>query len=307
MTDQLERATNLLALLLETNRALTMTEIVGELSGQYPSGVAAQRAAFERDKSLLREVGVPIETQVLGGDQAGQTAYSITRTEYELPDLDLQDDERQALQLAVAASRSTDAQFALFKVGGQIDGGSTVRLDLPALEALPTLHDAVARRCPVEFVYRGSSRTLLPFALLLRSGFWYVIGQDTERQAVRTYRVDRMESDPVLGEPGSFVRPPDFDARVAFPDDPKELGDDNTARALVWVDQSRSARVLAELGDDSIAERHADGAVSVLVPCANVDAFRSWLLGYDIHAVVIDPPDVRAAVVDWLTAIVGSR
>ena len=76
MTDQLERTTNLLALLLETRVPLTLDDIVNQLGGQYPAGHAALRGAFERDKSLLRDVGVPIETEVLGGTKAGQTGIS---------------------------------------------------------------------------------------------------------------------------------------------------------------------------------------------------------------------------------------
>ena len=69
MADQLERTTNLLALLLETRVPLTLEEIVNQLGEQYPAGHAARRGAFERDKSLLRDIGVPIETEVLGGAQ----------------------------------------------------------------------------------------------------------------------------------------------------------------------------------------------------------------------------------------------
>ncbi len=50
--------------------------------------------------------------------------------------------------------------------------------------------------------------------------------------------------------------------------------------------------------------RHADGSVELLVPAANLDAFRSWLLGMLQHAVVLGPPDVRAHVVEWLNAVV---
>ena len=107
MTDQLERTTNLLALLLETRVPLTLDEIVHQLGEQYPVGHAARRGAFERDKGLLRDIGVPIEMEVLGGTRAGQTAYRVDRDRYELGDLDLADDERRALQVAVAAARTT--------------------------------------------------------------------------------------------------------------------------------------------------------------------------------------------------------
>ena len=48
--DRVERLTNLLALLLETPRALTLVEIAGEMEGQYPAQKATRRAAFERTR-----------------------------------------------------------------------------------------------------------------------------------------------------------------------------------------------------------------------------------------------------------------
>ena len=46
---------------------LTLVEIAGELEGQYAGKESTRRAAFERDKAALREIGVPIETIVLSG------------------------------------------------------------------------------------------------------------------------------------------------------------------------------------------------------------------------------------------------
>src|SRR6185295_7355800 len=113
MVDQLERTTNLLALLLETRVPLTLDNIVNQLAGQYPTGQTALRGAFERDKGLLRDIGVPIETEVLRGSSAGQTGYRVDRDRYELRDLDLTEDERRALQIAVAAARTTEAEFGM--------------------------------------------------------------------------------------------------------------------------------------------------------------------------------------------------
>src|SRR5215218_9587764 len=106
MRDALERVTNLLTLLLETRTALTLQQIVDELGDFYIGREDAIRAAFERDKAMLRELGVPIETEVLGGSDSGRTAYRIDRDRYELRGLDLDEDERHALQVAVAAARS---------------------------------------------------------------------------------------------------------------------------------------------------------------------------------------------------------
>src|SRR6266540_682366 len=142
MVDALERTTNLLALLLEARQPLTMDQIVTALEGQYPSNPASRRGAFERDKQLLRELGVPIDTEVLVAHQAGQTGYRIDRARYELADLSLEPDERRALQLAVAAVRSTNATFGLLKLGAEASGTTAVHAPLPELDVLPALRQA---------------------------------------------------------------------------------------------------------------------------------------------------------------------
>ena len=149
MTDALERVTNLVALLMSTRVPLTLEQIASELSGQYPAGEAALRGAFERDKALLREIGVPLDTEVLGGSDAGKTAYRIDRARYELTDLALAPDEKAALQLAVAAARLADAQFGLLKLGGDRSSLPVVVANIPELEALPALREATAARSQV--------------------------------------------------------------------------------------------------------------------------------------------------------------
>lgn len=299
MVDQLERTTNLLALLLETRVPLTLDDIVNQLGDQYPAGHAAMRGAFERDKSLLRDVGVPIETEVLGGTQAGQTAYRVDRDRYELRGLDLTDDERRALQVAVAAARTTEAEFGMFKLGGVADSAASITANLPQLELLPTLREAIGARATIAFRYHSAQRSLQPYALLLREGFWYVIGHDMGHDEVRTYRVDRIEGSVDKGAGAEFDRPDHFDPRAVFPADPKELGD-GSRTAVVRIGSTRATFAIREVGEESILRRLPDGAVEIEVPCSNLDAFRSWLFGWGVHAEVVSPADVRNELIDWL-------
>ncbi|MEY4339605.1 MAG: putative proteasome accessory factor [Actinomycetota bacterium] len=303
----LERVTNLMTILLETQVPMTIEQIVHALPGQYPEGAEACRAAFERDKKVLRNVGVPIETEILGGTDAGKTAYRIDRRRYELGGLDLTDDERRALHMAVAASRNSDARYGVLKLGADGRMGSTVVADLPDLDALPVLREAAARRCEARFTYHGTPRTLHPYTLLKRDGFWYVMGFDLTHHEVRTFRVDRIEGTVERGAVDAFERPVDFDPMAVFPADPKTLGEHADARATVKVDATKATVVEHELGSGAVLVRHPDGAVEFGVPCANVDAFRSWLFGLGTHAVVIGPAEVRAEVVEWLQALAVQR
>lgn len=308
MVDRIERLTNLLALLLETAEPLSLVQIAYELDGQYPDGDRARRAAFERDKAALRDIGVPIETEIVGGDHAGQTRYRVDRRAYELDDLDLAPDEMRALQVAVAAVRTDAGRDALWKLGGSLgDERPPVSAVIPERPELPVIRRAVAARAPIGFVYRGEQRTLEPWGLLLRGGFWYVIGHDQVRGELRTFRVDRFEGGAAgisVGSPGSFERPATFDPRAAFPADPKQIGDGSDERddALVRIDAIRAAAVERELGPDRVVERRDDGSVVVAVPTSNLAAFRSWTLGLLDHAVVESPAEVRQHVIDWLAA-----
>src|SRR5690349_13245664 len=161
---------------------MTLAEIADSLVGQYPEGESSRRAAFERDKALLRGEGVPIEQRILSGDQAGQTAYWIDRGRYELAGLDLTPDERAALQLAVATVRLGTAwgAEALWKLGGDeaVEAPHDVSASLPSLESLPVLFAASTGRSSVTFEYRGRRRQVDPYALVSREGFWYVVGRD---------------------------------------------------------------------------------------------------------------------------------
>lgn len=310
MADRVERLTNLLAVLLETKVPLSLSDITDAMSGQYPDVERPRRQAFERDKLALREIGVPIEMDVRVGDEfAGQTMYWIDRAAYELDDLELEPDEMRALQVAVATVR-TDSHVgtdAILKLGGVagLSERPSVSVVLADRPELPVIRSAVAARALLSFEYRGEPRTVEPWGVLLRGGFWYLVGHDRLREAKRTFRVDRIESKLAVGESGVFERPADFDPRTAFPADPKQIGHatDDAVEAVVRIAALRAAAIERELGAHRVVTRHDDGSIDVFVPATNLDAFRSWVIGLVDHAVVLGPPEVRNDVVDWLRSV----
>jgi proteasome accessory factor B len=275
MADRVERLTNLLALLLEAREPLTLHVIAAELGGQYPDSDQARRASFERDKAALREIGVEISSVTLGGDRAGEMGYWVDRATYELPDLGLEPDEVRALQVALA-------------------------MVLPELEALPVLRQAVAERHPVEFRYSGDERVVEPWGVLLRDGFWYLVGHDRMRAARRTFRIDRIEGEVSVLDDVIVDPPGDVDG--ALPSDPLLLGapEHSIREAVVRIGARRAATVVAEVGSDRVQAVLADGGVEVVVRYASEVAMRSWVLGHLEDAVVIEPADLRESVVAWL-------
>ncbi len=192
MVDRLERLTDLVLVLLRDDRPKPLREIAAEVPG-YPAEGEARRQAFERDKRTLRDGGVEVSAVPIEGRE--QVGYLIRPEDFYLPDLDLAPDEQAALNLAVAGVHLGDpsGRDALWRLGLPASAGVQPFADLAALPALPVLYDAVRRRATVTFDYRGDTRHVAPALLRFRGGWWYLVGFDLDKEASRTFRVDRMD------------------------------------------------------------------------------------------------------------------
>jgi predicted DNA-binding transcriptional regulator YafY len=310
--DRLERVTDLLLVLLDTTRPLSLREIADRVPG-YPDSHDARRQAFERDKALLRGEGVPVLTLPIDGDD--QQGYRVDPDSYYLPDLGLEAEEQAALNVAVAGVHLGEpiGQDALLKLG--VGGDSLLRdavvplVDLPSFEglpALPTLFDAVRQGAAVTFSYRGEPRHVDVAGIRFRKGHWYVIGFDRDRGEPRTFRVDRVDRLPEVGEPSSARLPPDFEIDTAFARDPWQFGTGDEIEVDVLVDGAEVGRVIAELGPDAVIEQRDQGAVVVRLTVTDPEAVISWVVDLLDHAEVMQPPELRAAMVERLTAQVAA-
>lgn len=293
---------NLLALLVERSRPLTLKQIRRELGNQYSDQDEAARAAFERDKSELRKMGIPIEMVTLGGDQAGEGGYTIDRRSFLLADLKLTDAERAALELAIATVRmgAVVGEGALWKLGGERvtkAPATSVNVQLTD-DVLRSLAAGVIDRKSLTFTYKSEKRTVDPYGLLARGGFWYLVGHDHLRGAQRVFRVDRIESSIGVVN-ASFERPANFDLESAVPTERDMLADGEAAdtHAVVRVDASLASRVRDEFGDAAVISTNADSSTDFRIPCANLAAFRSWLFAMVDRAEVVSPPHVRDHIV----------
>lgn len=332
----------LMMYLLARDVPKTREEIWRDTGLYAPEGTIDRRAlesartSFERDKALVRNLGVRI-TEAITHD--GATAYTIRRQDYFLPDLQLTPDEQLALRFAAArvdigetwdleavakltgteaaahSDSSTDAEDgdAVGDRGGT-EGADDLGPDAGVLSAdvaletaaaqqtagslLPKLASASAERATVRFAYGGRRRDAEPLGLLCRAGYWYLAAR--EGGVVKTFRVDRMESDANVGEPGAFARA-DVDVAALLPSEPMEIdfGDDFEAR--VRIDATMAHQPTAERG--RVVERHDDGSVTVAARVRNRAAFRVWVLDMGRHAVVESPPELVAEITSWLRAL----
>ena len=144
-----------------------------------------------------------------------------------------------------------------------------------------------------------TSRRVEPYQLLNGQEGWYVHSFDVERDAPRSYRLDRIKSVTIADEvfePRPGVEP---DVR-GWP----KTGEVETSRAArVWISPER-ARWAKE--DRRVVDELKDGAVVVEVHYAG----EGWLTGEILKeagdAVVLEPDDARTAVLEAAEALAGA-
>ncbi|GLY37098.1 WYL domain-containing protein [Amycolatopsis sp. NBRC 101858] len=322
-TARAERLVNLVLALLSTRQYLTAEKIRGIVPGY---GDAASDDAyfrmFERDKTELRELGIPLETGRNSAFDAIE-GYRIARRDYELGEIDLAPDEAAAVALASRLWDSPEltgqAQGALVKLraaGLEVDDQAPTVVE-PRVRAEPAfgpLLAAVQNGQAVGFEYRRSGsperimRTLEPWGVVSWKARWYVVGHDRDRGATRCFRLSRVTGQvrPV-GKPGAVRRPDGVNLLqlVSATSGSAEPAPVTTAR--LWVADGRAAGVRRRgtvLGRCTIDGEEGDLVeIGLYFPESAAD----WITAQGPDVVVLEPDVLAKTVQDRLEAVVARQ
>ncbi|GAB2964072.1 helix-turn-helix transcriptional regulator [Saccharothrix stipae] len=300
-----ERLVNLVLCLLSTRQYLTAERIRAIVPGyaDAPTDEAFFRM-FERDKTELRDLGVPLET----GRSAGFDAidgYRIARRDYELGDIDLEPDEAAAVALAARLWDSPQftgaAHGALIKLraaGVDVDQDVHVPVE-PKVRtsepAFPPLLGAVQEGRVVEFDYRRPvpvevrTRTVEPWGVVAWRGRWYLVGHDRDRDAPRCFRLSRIVGDVrVLGKPGAVQRPDQVDL-LSFVARTQPDADQVPATARLWVARGRAQGVRRRAR--VVGARDFDGEPGDVleIELRFPDSAAAWIAGFGPDVAVLEP------------------
>ncbi|MGD2103980.1 MAG: YafY family protein [Anaerolineae bacterium] len=176
--------------------------------------------------------------------------------------------------------------------------------DTPLRPLLKTLRRAARRRQRVRMVYQSRSRPeplerdVDPYALVLRWGWWYVIGHCCLRDAVRVFRVDRIQDLTVRRT--TYDVPDDFDVR-------RYLEEEDWFPAEVQVRlrfaPSVARDVLDERGSWETVEEEPDGSLVVTFGATGLAWATRIALWYGAEVEVLEPAELRQRVRDVARAI----
>ncbi len=327
-TAKIERLMNLVIALLSTRGFLTAERIRANVAGYGDQTDEAFSRMFERDKSELRDLGIPLETGRVSAFDATE-GYRIKPDAYALPDIDLTSDEAAAVAVATtlweSPERITATQSALLKLraaGVDVDRADGVAITAAAgsaglrgsEEVLGVLFAAIDARRAVRFRHRPTViepyalRTVEPWGVLTARGRWYLVGHDRDRQATRVFRVSRIADVNPLDAQGEVSRPAGVDLRALVEQSiDAATGGRSGAVARVWVADGH-ATALRRAGR-AVARRAVigrDGDV-VEIDVGSLDGLAREIAGYGPDALVLEPDSLRSDVMARLAAQAGAQ
>lgn len=308
MQQVIERILNLLAYLLTVERPVTAEEIRNTVQGYNQETDDAFRRSFERDKDLLRSLGVPLVMRHTDIWEV-ELGYLVQHDDYAITDPGFTDEERSALLVAAQAVRfggQVTEAAAIFKLGGAAStSGGVIAADLgDDLNLLGELFGAVTERRRVLFTYKDRPRSAEPYGLGHRFGHWYLLAPETGTPGVvKAFRVDRMHEIKIDEAGGAFERPVAFEPRAALPDFSGQPDPDDIV-ARVRFDPDIADVVVRQLGEGAVVDQES-GSVTLDVPVTSVSGFIGWILAFDDKAVVESPPSLVDALLTHLGALDG--
>jgi len=310
-----ERLVNLTIALLATKRYLTKSEIFRTVDG-YEGSAESKERMFERDKDDLRNLGIEIEVgsfDPLFEDEAG---YRIKPDSYQFQLGDISSQEVTLLSMAAEAWRGAaldgSALTALRKlhaIGIESDLDS-----IPELAPHISIRDknlqlaiaAITTKKKISFQYLGESldlqdRKIAPYAVASRYGHWYLYGKDLDKDALRSFRLDRISSDiREDGKADSFQIPADFQLSN------QSTGSENSLRAQIYLRAGRALNLRAR-SKQIVSPKPIAGWDLVELTYRDRDRLIEEVLWYGDDAILTSPKEIRDEIILRLETEVNSH
>jgi proteasome accessory factor C len=332
-TEKLIRQLSLISYLMAERRPVTALEIRRDVEGYSGMNEDAFARRFYADRSELESLRIQLTVERPADGAAEQENYSLRPENFHLPAIAFTDKELAALQTALTL---LDGEFAyaepLRLALQQITWGRPSPLRAPeqrsvalGITASAGGHELSARLAKVETaIFRNktivfdyytmgrdetSARKVDPYHLLFQGGQFYLLGYSHEREAIRVFRLSRIQGKVSYATKAEhdFHRPADFDPRAYANRADWQLGDERgAARILIseriaWQAERHFGRYGQVVDPAELEGEQAeglgpfeDGDIVFVTEYSDSRSLLAWVLGLGVNARLAGPPELTA-------------
>jgi proteasome accessory factor BC len=324
-TEKLIRQLSLISFLMAQGRPVSALEIKREVEGYSDMNDDAFARRFYADRAELESLGIQLGVEKPGEGFFEAELYSLPPENFYLDAIKFDDNELAALSTAL--SLLTDGGFAyaepLRLALQQVAWGhpnpvtetdrAPVEMAMTASaggrdlsQRLSKIETAISRRKTIEFTYytmerdETAKRKVDPFHLVFRGGQFYLIGHSHERDAVRVFRLSRIQGKVGYASKAEhdFSPPEDFDRRDYGQRADWQLGE-LRGTAKIFIRDRISWLIERDFGafGELRPARKADGApgkgMVFETEYASPRELIAWVLRWRQNAQVLAPEELR--------------
>jgi len=324
-TEKLIRQLSLISFLMAQGRPVSALEIKREVEGYSDMNDDAFARRFYADRAELESLGIELGVEKPGEGFFEAELYSLPPENFYLDPIEFSDAELASLSTALSLlsdggfAYAEPLRLALQQVAwghpNPVSEGERAPVEMAMTasaggrdlsQRLSKIETAISRRKTVDFTYytmerdETEKRKVDPYHLVFRSGQFYLIGYAHERDAVRVFRLSRIQGKVGYASKAEhdFNPPEDFDRRDYGQRADWQLGEiRGTAKIFVrdriaWLIE-RDFGAYGELRP----ARKADGAPgkgSIFeTPYASTRELIAWVLRWRQNARVLAPEELR--------------
>jgi predicted DNA-binding transcriptional regulator YafY len=324
-TEKLIRQLSLISFLMAQGRPVSALEIKREVEGYSDMNDDAFARRFYADRAELESLGIQLGVEKPGEGFFEAELYSLPPENFYLDAIKFTDDELAALSTALLLL--TDGGFAyaeplrlaLQQVAwghpNPLNEGERAPVEMAMTasaggrdlsQRLSKIETAISRRKTIEFTYftmeRGETekRKVDPYHLVFRGGQFYLIGHAHERDAVRVFRLSRIQGKVGYASKAEhdFAPPEDFDRRDYGSRADWQLGE-TQGTAKIWIRERIAWLIERDYGGYGTLRpaKKSDGAPGkgqvFETGYASVRELIAWVLRWRQNAQVLAPDDLR--------------
>jgi proteasome accessory factor C len=324
-TEKLIRQLSLISFLMAQGRPVSALEIKREVEGYSDMNDDAFARRFYADRAELESLGIQLGVEKPGEGFFEAELYSLPPENFYLDPIKFSDDELAALSTALMLL--TDGGFAyaeplrlaLQQVAwghpNPLNEGERAPVEMAMTasaggrdlsQRLSKIETAISRRKTIEFTYytmeRGETerRKVDPYHLVFRGGQFYLIGYSHEREAVRVFRLSRIQGKVGYASKAEhdFSPPEDFDRRDYGSRADWQLGE-TRGTAKIWIRERIAWLIERDFGSygelrNAVKSDGAPGKGRVFeTGYASERELIAWVLRWRQNAQVLAPDGLR--------------
>jgi proteasome accessory factor C len=324
-TEKLIRQLSLISYLMAERRPVTALEIRRDVEGYSGMNEDAFARRFYADRAELESLGIQLTVEKPADGVAEQENYSLRPENFHLPAIAFTDEELASLQFALTL---LDGEFAyaepLRLALQQISWGRPSPLSSPdagsiALgvtasagghdlsQRLAKIETAIFRNKTITFDYYTMERDAVgarkvdPYHLLFQGGQFYLLGRSHERDAIRVFRLSRIQGKVAYATKAEhdFKRPADFDPRSYATRADWQFGEP-VGQAEVLISERIAWQVERHFGRFGTVRpaEDASGDMIFTTDYASVRQLAAWALRLGEHARILGPEELVREVAD---------